>query len=86
VYSVGRMATQLNVTFCDRSRSWLAREEPPDMDASLVVDVATAVAPERSFCFFNAVYELVRQMIARYFAFGHEMPGRRQILARAEAV
>jgi hypothetical protein len=30
---------------------------------------------------FNAVYELVLQMIARYFAFGHEMPGQRQVLA-----
>ena len=33
---------------------------------------------------FNAVYELVLQMIARYFAFGHETPGQRQVLARAE--
>jgi len=32
---------------------------------------------------FNAVYELVLQMIARYFAFGHETPEQRQILARA---
>jgi hypothetical protein len=32
---------------------------------------------------FNAVYELVLQMIARYFAFGHETPGQRQVLARA---
>ena len=31
---------------------------------------------------FNAVYELLLQMIARYFAFGHEMPGQRQVLAR----
>jgi Ferritin-like len=30
---------------------------------------------------FNAVYELLLQMIARYFAFGHEMPGQRQVLA-----
>jgi sugar phosphate isomerase/epimerase len=30
---------------------------------------------------FNAVYELVLQMIARYFAFGHETPERRQVLA-----
>ena len=30
---------------------------------------------------FNAVYELVLQMIARYFAFGHETPEQRQILA-----
>jgi hypothetical protein len=56
------------------------------MDASLVVGVATVVAPERSFCFFNAVYELVLQMIARYFAFGHETPARRRILAHVEAV
>ena len=30
---------------------------------------------------FNATYELVLQMIARYFAFGHETPGQRQVLA-----
>jgi hypothetical protein len=30
---------------------------------------------------FNATYELVLQMIARYFAFGHETPEQRQILA-----
>jgi hypothetical protein len=32
---------------------------------------------------FNAVYELLLQMIARYFAFGHETPGQRRVLARA---
>ena len=32
---------------------------------------------------FNAVYELVLQMIARYFAFGHETPEQRQVLAGA---
>ena len=32
---------------------------------------------------FNATYELVLQMIARYFAFGHETPGQRQVLANA---
>jgi hypothetical protein len=32
---------------------------------------------------FNAVYELLLQMIARYFAFGHETPGQRQVLADA---
>ena len=30
---------------------------------------------------FNAVYELLLQMIARYFAFGHETPEQRQVLA-----
>ena len=30
---------------------------------------------------FNAVYELLLQMIARYFAFGHESPEQRQVLA-----
>jgi len=30
---------------------------------------------------FNAVYELLLQMIARYFAFGHETPDQRQLLA-----
>lgn len=32
---------------------------------------------------FNAVYELILQMIARYFAFGHETPEERQVLAHA---
>jgi hypothetical protein len=32
---------------------------------------------------FNAVYELVLQMIARYFAFGHETPEQREVLAHA---
>jgi len=32
---------------------------------------------------FNATYELVLQMIARYFAFGHETPEQRQVLAHA---
>jgi hypothetical protein len=31
---------------------------------------------------FNSVYELLLQMIARYFAFGHETPDQREILAR----
>jgi hypothetical protein len=31
---------------------------------------------------FNAVYEVLLQMIARYFAFGHETPGQRRVLAR----
>jgi Ferritin-like len=30
---------------------------------------------------FNAVYELLLQMIARYFAFGHETPEQRHVLA-----
>jgi hypothetical protein len=30
---------------------------------------------------FNAVYELILQLIARYFAFGHETPQQRQVLA-----
>jgi hypothetical protein len=32
---------------------------------------------------FNAVYELLLQMIARYFAFGHETPEQRKVLAHA---
>jgi ferritin-like protein len=32
---------------------------------------------------FNAVYELILQMIARYFAFGHETPAQRQVLAHS---
>jgi Ferritin-like len=31
---------------------------------------------------FNAVYELLLQMTARYFAFGHETPEQRRVLAR----
>jgi hypothetical protein len=30
---------------------------------------------------FNAEYELLLQMIARYFAFGHETPEQRHVLA-----
>jgi hypothetical protein len=45
------------------------------MDASPVVGVATGLAPERSFCLFNAAHELVLSMIARCFAVGHETPG-----------
>ena len=56
------------------------------MDVSLAVGVAPRVAPERSFCFLNGVYELVLPMIARCLTFGHETPGQRQILVRAEAV
>jgi len=44
------------------------------MDASLFVGVDTGVAPERSFCFFNAVCELVLQMIARCFASATRRP------------
>jgi hypothetical protein len=53
--------------------------DPPNLDASLVVGVAMAVPPEGSscFCFFSAVYELMLQMIARCFTFGHETPERR---------
>jgi len=34
----------------------------------------------------SAVYELVLQMVACYFAFGHNTPERRQILAHVQAV
>jgi hypothetical protein len=44
-----------------------------------ITDPATGACSD----LFNAVYELVLQMIARYFAFGHETPGQRQALARA---
>jgi hypothetical protein len=44
-----------------------------------ITDLATGACSD----LFNAVYELVLQMIARYFAFGHETPGQRQVLARA---
>jgi hypothetical protein len=59
---------------------------PADRDVSLVVGVAQRVAPERSFCFINGVYELVLPMIACCLAFGRETPGQRQILVRAEVV
>ncbi len=41
--------------------------------------------PETGACsdLFNAVYELLLQMIARYFAFGHETPEQRAALADA---
>jgi hypothetical protein len=32
---------------------------------------------------FNAVYEFLAQMIARYFAFGHETPEQRKVLAHS---
>jgi hypothetical protein len=44
-----------------------------------ITDPATGACSD----LFNAVYELVLQMIARYFAFGHETPEQRQILAHA---
>jgi hypothetical protein len=43
-----------------------------------ISDPATAACSD----LFNAVYELLLQMIARYFAFGHEAPEQRQVLAR----
>jgi len=42
-----------------------------------ISDPATAACSD----LFNAVYELLLQMIARYFAFGHETPEQRQVLA-----
>jgi hypothetical protein len=42
-----------------------------------ITDPATGACSD----LFNAVYELVLQMIARYFAFGHETPEQRQVLA-----
>src|SRR6516164_10188001 len=42
-----------------------------------ITDPATGACSD----LFNAVYELLLQMIARYFAFGHETPGQRQALA-----
>jgi hypothetical protein len=44
-----------------------------------ITDPATAACSD----LFNAVYELVLQMIARYFAFGHETAPQRAILAQA---
>lgn len=42
-----------------------------------ITDPATGACSD----LFNSVYELLLQMIARYFAFGHETPKQRQILA-----
>ena len=42
-----------------------------------ITDPGTGVCSDM----FNAVYELVLQLIARYFAFGHESPQQRQVLA-----
>ena len=44
-----------------------------------IADPATAACSD----LFNAVYELVLQMIARYFAFGHETTEQRAVLADA---
>ena len=46
----------------------------PDVD---ITDPATGACSD----LFNAVYELLLQMIARYFAFGHETSKQRQVLA-----
>jgi hypothetical protein len=72
------------------------REQEPDFDpvhpvAAAGVRAAEGVEPEAyitdpttAACsdLFNAVYELLLQMIARYFAFGHENPEQREVLAR----
>lgn len=42
-----------------------------------ITDQSTAMTSD----LFNAVYELILQMIARYFAFGHETPDQRALLA-----
>ena len=42
-----------------------------------ITDPATGACSD----LFNAVYEQLLQMIARYFAFGHETPEQRQVLA-----
>ena len=44
-----------------------------------ITDPATAACSD----LFNGVYELVLQMIARYFAFGHETPAQRAVLAQS---
>ena len=72
------------------------REEEPDFDPvhpvigagmravegvepdAYITDLATGGVSD----LFNAIYELLLQMIARYFAFGHETPEQREILAR----
>jgi hypothetical protein len=43
-----------------------------------ITDRATGMASD----LFNAIYELLLQMIARYFAFGHETAEQRAVLAR----
>lgn len=42
-----------------------------------ITDAATGACSD----LFNATYELMLQLIARYFAFGHETPKQRQVLA-----
>jgi len=44
----------------------------------LITDRATGMTSD----LFNAIYELLLQMIARYFAFGHETSEQRAVLAR----
>ena len=44
-----------------------------------ITDPATGACSD----LFNAVYELLLQMIARYFAFGHETPEERAVLANS---
>lgn len=44
-----------------------------------ITEPATAACSD----LFNGVYELVLQMIARYFAFGHETPAQRAVLAQS---
>jgi hypothetical protein len=47
--------------------------------AVYITDPATGACSD----LFNAVYELLLQMIARYFAFGHETPEQRNVLANS---
>jgi hypothetical protein len=47
--------------------------------AVYITDPATGACSD----LFNAVYELLLQMIARYFAFGHETPEERAVLANS---
>ena len=47
--------------------------------AVYITDPATGACSD----LFNAVYELLLQMIARYFAFGHETPEQRAVLANS---
>jgi hypothetical protein len=44
-----------------------------------ITDLATGACSD----LFNSIYELILQMIARYFAFGTETPEQRQVLAGA---
>lgn len=96
--ATGDWATAHYGRFLEMLREYLAmRTEDPEFEPAHAVVAAGRRAvegiepdvyitdPTTGGCsdLFNAVYELLLQMIARYFAFGHETPEERRILADA---